>query len=89
MNGNFRVEWVAGLLPAWGIGMVFEGDRGTTTLFGVPVARFTLVGDTLIYAWLPVRDRLTQDGEDWEWRGMLGRDEFCRFQLRAGGAVGV
>ena len=50
-------------LPPWGIGTVFEGDRGTTTLFGVPAARFTLVGDNLIYGWLPLGDRLTPHGE--------------------------
>jgi hypothetical protein len=79
---TYRVERVSGLLPPWGIGKRIQGDRGVTTVLGVPVASFTRVGDTLIYDWLPVRDRLTRDGDGWRGEALLGDMPFCRFRLR-------
>ena len=53
-----------------------------TTVFGVPVASFTRVGNTLIYDWLPVRDRLTKDGDGWRGEALLDDIPFCSFRLR-------
>ena len=85
VTGTYRVERRSGLLPPWGIGKRIQGDRGVTTVFGVPVASFTRVGNTLIYDWLPVRDRLTQDGDSWSGEGLLGDIPFCSFRLRRDG----
>jgi hypothetical protein len=82
VTGTYRVERVSGVLPPWGIGKQIRGDRGFTTVLGVPVASFTRVGDTLIYDWLPVRDRLTRDGDGWRGEGIVGGIRFCSFRLR-------
>jgi hypothetical protein len=84
VTGTYRVERVSGVLPPWGIGKQIRGDRGFTTVLGVPVASFTRVGDTLIYDWLPVRDRLTRDGDGWRGEGIVGGIRFCSFRLRRG-----
>jgi hypothetical protein len=84
VTGTYRVERVSGVLPPWGIGKQIRGDRGFTTVLGVPVASFTRVGDTLIYDWLPVRDRLTRDGDGWRGEGIVGGVRFCSFRLRRG-----
>jgi hypothetical protein len=82
VTGTYRVERVSGLLPPWGVGKQIRGDRGFTTVLGVPVASFTRVGDTLVYDWLPVRDRLTRDGDGWRGEGVVGGIRFCSFRLR-------
>lgn len=82
VTGTYRVERESGLLPPWGIGKRIQGDRGVTTVLGVPVASFTRVGNTLIYDWLPVRDRLTRDGDGWRGEAKLGDISFCSFRLR-------
>ena len=82
VTGTYRVERRSGLLPPWGIGKRIQGDRGVTTVFGVPVASFTRVGNTLIYDWLPVRDRLEREPDgSWTGRGIVAGIEFCRFRL--------
>jgi hypothetical protein len=81
LTGTYRVERLSGLLPPWGIAKRIQGDRGVTTVLGVPVASFTQVGDTLIYDWLPVRDRLTPEGDGWRGEGVVGELRFCSFRL--------
>jgi len=61
-----------------------EAMKFMTTVLGVPVASFTRVGNTLVYDWLPVRDRLTRDGDGWRGEGVVGGVSFCSFRLRRG-----
>ena len=80
--GEWRVERVSGLLPPGGVGKRIGGERGVTTLLGVPVASFVRAGDGLEYRVLPVRDLLTAmpDGT-WAGEGRLLGIRFCRFRL--------
>lgn len=80
-SGRYRVERISGLLPP-GLGKTIEGDRGVTTLAGRPLARFGTAGRSLIYDWLPIRDRLEQQADgSWTGRGIVAGVEFCRFRL--------
>jgi hypothetical protein len=82
-TGEWHVERVGGLLPPLGVSKRIGDRHGVTYLFGVPVARFSRAGHSLIYDRLPIRDRLTRlpDGS-WLGSGMLLGWEFCRFRLR-------
>src|SRR6476469_8409450 len=80
-SGSYRVERISGLLPP-GLGKTIDGDRGVTTLGGHPVASFGTAGRSLIYDWLPVRDRLQREPDgSWTGRGIVAGIEFCRFRL--------
>jgi hypothetical protein len=80
-SGSYRVERISGLLPP-GLGKTIDGDRGVTTLAGKPLARFGTAGRSLIYDWLPVRDRLEREPDgSWTGRGIVAGVEFCRFRL--------
>jgi hypothetical protein len=93
LDGVWRVEREAGILPPLGLTKTIENGRGWTRALGLPLAPFRVVGHTLVYRGWPVRDELEprSDGS-WAGRGlMLGR-EFCRFRLvrvtdRAGSRV--
>ena len=80
-SGRYRVERISGLLPP-GLGKTIDGDRGVTTLAGKPLARFGTAGRSLIYDWLPVRDRLQREPDgSWTGRGIVAGIEFCQFRL--------
>ena len=82
LDGVWRVEREAGILPPFGLSKRIEGRTGWTLLAGVPVAYFHVDGTTLVYRGWPVRDELSPRG-DGTWGGratVLGR-EFGRFRL--------
>ena len=80
-DGRYRVERISGLLPP-GLGKTIRANRGVTTLAGRPLAHFGVAGRSLIYDWLPVRDRLERDPDGcWTGRGIVAGVEFCRFRL--------
>ena len=82
LEGTWRVEREAGVLPPFGVGKRIAGGEGWTTLAGIPVAPFRVAGSTLVYRGWPVRDVLEPcaDGT-WVGRGILLGREFCRFRL--------
>jgi hypothetical protein len=82
LDGRWRVERESGLLPPFGVTKHIRSDRGSTCLFGVPVAFFRVRGAKLVYRGLPVEDDLSPrpDGS-WSGRGRLLGREFCRFRL--------
>jgi hypothetical protein len=82
LDGRWRVEREAGLLPPFGLTKAIAGDRGWTRAAGVPVASFDVDGTTLVYRLWPLRDELTArpDGS-WDGRGLIFGREFCRFRL--------
>jgi hypothetical protein len=82
LEGAWRVEREAGLLPPFGLSKTISGGSGWTRAAGLPVAPFRVSGTTLVYRGWPVRDEL-REGPDGTWAGrglLLGR-EFCRFRL--------
>jgi hypothetical protein len=82
LDGVWRVERQAGLLPPFGLSKTIGGGVGWTRAAGVPVAPFRVVGTTLVYRGWPVCDELDfrPDGT-WQGRGFLLGREFCRFRL--------
>jgi hypothetical protein len=55
---------------------------GVTTVFGIPVAPFTVTGQKLLYRWLPIQDTLALDESGgWYGEGRLAGRRFCRFRL--------
>ena len=82
LDGAWRVEREAGILPPFGLTKTIENGRGWTRALGVPVAPFRVVGHTLVYRGWPVRDVLEPrpDGA-WAGRGFVLGREFCRFRL--------
>jgi hypothetical protein len=82
LDGVWRVEREAGLLPPFGLTKKIEDGRGSTRAMGIPVAPFRVAGRTLVYRGWPVRDELEPrtDGS-WAGRGLLLGREFCRFRL--------
>ena len=82
LDGRWRVEREAGLLPPFGIGKRIGGGSGWTTLGGVPVGAFRVEGNALVYRGWPIRDELRWQADGtWSGRGLLGGREFCRFRL--------
>ncbi len=82
LDGTWRVEREAGLLPPFGVGKRIRGDSGWTTLAGLPAAPFRITGRTLVYRGWPVRDELEPQADgSWRGRGFLLGREFCRFRL--------
>jgi hypothetical protein len=76
------VERVSGLLPPVGVGKRIGACSGVTTVFGIPVAPFTVTGQKLLYRWLPIQDTLAlEEGGDWYGEGRLAGHRFCRFRL--------
>lgn len=76
------MERESGLLPPFGLTKHISSGRGSTCLFGIPVAFFEVRGSQLVYRGLPLQDDLSRrpDGS-WTGRGrFLGR-EFCSFRL--------
>jgi hypothetical protein len=72
----------SGLLPPFGTGKRIDEGGGVTTVFGIPVAPFTVVDGELRYRWLPVEDRVVRAGDgEWVGEGRLFGRRFCRFRL--------
>jgi|SRR4051794_36028274 hypothetical protein len=81
LRGEWRVERLSGLLPP-GVGKRIGARSGVTTVFGLPVAPFTVSGRRLVYRWLPIHDALAQDSAGgWLGEGRLAGRRFCRFRL--------
>jgi len=82
LDGLWRVEREAGLLPPFGLSKTIADGAGWTRAVGVPVAPFRVVGTILVYRGWPVRDELEPrpDGT-WKGRGLLFGREFCTFRL--------
>jgi hypothetical protein len=81
LEGNWRVERVSGFLLPVGATKRIENGVGWTLVAGIPVARFRVVGATLVYRGWPVRDELEPDASFWRGRGLIFGREFCRFRL--------
>ena len=82
LDGAWRVEREAGVLPPFGLSKRISGGTGWTLLGGVPAAYFRVKGTTLVYVGWPVRDELTPRGDgSWSGRGTLFGREFCRFRM--------
>jgi hypothetical protein len=82
LDGDWRVERESGLLPPGGVSKRIRGAVGVTRVLGIPVAPFRVVGDSLKYFVLPIRDELFLDEErNIRGRGLLWGLEFCRFKL--------
>ncbi|MBW3592236.1 MAG: hypothetical protein KY396_00900 [Actinobacteria bacterium] len=82
LDGVWRVEREAGVLPPFGLSKRIFGDSGWTLVAGVPAAYFRVRGTTLDYLGWPVEDVLTQRGDGtWDGRGLVLGREFCRFRM--------
>ncbi len=82
LEGEWRVEREAGVLPPFGVSKRIGPRTGWTFLAGVPVAPFRVAGTTLEYIGWPVRDELTAQADGtWAGRGLFLGREFCRFRL--------
>jgi hypothetical protein len=82
LEGAWRVEREAGLLPPFGLSKTIRGGGGWTRAAGLPVAPFRVAGTTLVYRGWPVRDELSERADGtWAGRGLLLGREFCRFRL--------
>jgi hypothetical protein len=82
LEGQWRVEREAGLLPPFGLSKRIRGGGGWTLAAGVPVAPFRVEGTTLVYRGWPVRDELTPRADGtWGGRGLVLGREFCCFRL--------
>lgn len=82
LDGVWRVEREAGLLPPFGLTKRIGGRRGTTLFARVPVAWFRVEGSVLVYRGLPVRDVLVRvDDDTFTGEGRLLGRVFCRFRL--------
>lgn len=82
LEGTWKVEREAGLLPPFGLSKRIGPASGWTLVAGLPAAYFRIRGTTLEYVGWPVRDELEPrpDGS-WGGRGLLAGREFCRFRL--------
>ena len=87
LDGVWRVERVAGVLPPFGLSKRVFGGSGWTLVGGLPAAHFKVrkeeAGQAVLdYLGWPVRDEVLplEDGS-WEGRGLLLGREFCRFRL--------
>ena len=82
LDGIWRVERKAGVLPPFGVTKRIFGDGGWTLVGGLPAAYFRVRGHTLDYLGWPVKDVLTpsEDGS-WDGRGLFLGQEFCRFRM--------
>jgi hypothetical protein len=82
LYGEWRVERLSGLIPAFGLRKRISRSGGTTRLGPLPLAFFRVRGLTLDYLAWPVRDELapSEDG-GWIGRGLFLGREFCRFRL--------
>lgn len=82
LDGSWKVEREAGVLPPFGVTKRISGQDGWTLLAGAPAAYFRVRGQTLDYLGWPVRDELhpRADGS-WGGRGLIFGREFCRFRL--------
>ena len=82
LRGDWRVERLSGLLPPLGVTKRIGVRSGVTTVFGIPVAPFTVSGRNLLYRRVPVQDTLAPDGlGGWFGEGRLAGHTFCRFRL--------
>ena len=82
LDGVWRVEREAGVLPPFALSKRIFGDSGWTLVAGVPAAFFRVNGTTLEYVGWPLRDVLTpRDDGTWSGRGLLFGREFCRFRM--------
>ena len=87
LDGVWRIEREAGVLPPFGLSKRIFGDGGWTLVAGVPAAYFRVrrldgEGARLVYVGWPVVDEVTprEDGS-WGGRGLFAGREFCRFRL--------
>ena len=82
LYGEWRVERVSGLIPAFGLRKRIGRSGGSTRLGRLPLAFFRVRGLTLEYLGWPMRDELapSEDG-GWIGRGLFLDREFCRFRL--------
>jgi hypothetical protein len=82
LDGIWRVEREAGVLPPFGLSKKIEGGEGWTRALGLPVAPFRVAGRALVYRGWPLRDELEPRADgSWTGRGLLLGREFCRFRL--------
>jgi hypothetical protein len=82
LDGVWRVEREAGVLPPFGLSKRISGAEGWTRALGVPVAPFRVVGRTLVYRGWPLRDELAPRADgSWSGRGLVLGREFCRFRM--------
>jgi hypothetical protein len=82
LDGRWRVEREAGVLPPFGLSKRIAGGSGWTLLGGVPVGFFSVAGRALVYRGWPLRDELEPRGDGtWSGRSLLAGREFCRFRL--------
>jgi hypothetical protein len=82
LDGSWRIEREAGVLPPFGLSKRISGERGWTLVAGVPAAYFHVRGHTLDYLGWPVRDQLEARADgSWGGRGLIFGREFCRFRL--------
>jgi hypothetical protein len=82
LDGVWRVEREAGVLPPFGLSKKISGAEGWTRALGVPVAPFRVVGRTLVYRGWPLRDELAPRADgSWSGRGLVLGREFCRFRM--------
>jgi hypothetical protein len=90
LDGEWRVERVAGPVPLVGVTKRIFGEYGWTLVAGVPVGPFRVrrpTGEraTLEYVVVPVRDELEVSGpSEWDGRSYLAGREISRFRLVRG-----
>ena len=83
IKGHFKVRWVSGLLPPFGLSKRFDGTgRGVTTILKLPLMPFRLVGKEIRYFAIPLRDTLEPSGNgSYLGEGYFLGVRFCRFRL--------
>ena len=81
-SGRYRVRWVSGFLPPFGVSKRIDGRSGCTYLFGLAFGRFVIVGRRFVYRRWPIVDEIEPKGGVLFGRGRLfGFLTFCRFRL--------
>jgi hypothetical protein len=82
LYGEWHVERVSGLIPAFGLRKRIGRSHGSTRLGRLPLAVFRVRGLTLDYLAWPIRDELApSEAGEWIGRGFFLGREFCRFRL--------
>lgn len=72
----------SGLLPPVGLRKDIGGGEGRLFFLGIPVARFRVSGDRLVYRRLPIRDELIADADGVSGRARMFGIPFCTFVMR-------
>jgi hypothetical protein len=82
LEGSWRVRRESGWLPPFGVTKEISKDMGRTRLFGLPVGRFRVDGQKLVYKIWPLRDELwlREDGTYGGRSFVLGLP-WCEFTL--------